>query len=79
MPDWKKTAMTLIGFVLMLGAAGVIGYLLLKTRGIGIMPVAVLGGMGFVGLFMAFPKGAIYLLELSPRIAGVFRKERRAD
>jgi hypothetical protein len=77
MPSWKKTLMTVIGLALLLGASGVMGYLLLRHGSIGILPAGMLGGMGFVGLFLAFPKGAIYLVELSPRIAGLLRRERR--
>lgn len=79
MPSWKKTLLTIVGLVLTLGAAGVMGYLLLRHGSIGILPAAMLGGMGFVGLFLAFPKGAIYLVELSPRIAGLLRRERRRE
>jgi hypothetical protein len=79
MPSWKKTMMTIIGLVLMLGAAGVICYLLLRNAAIGLLPAGILGGMGFLGLFMAFPKGAIYLVELSPLITGLIRRERRTE
>jgi hypothetical protein len=70
--------MSIIGFMFMLAAAGVLVWAALAEV-MGFMVAVVMGTVGFVGLFLAFPKGAIYLLELSPRIAGVFRKERRSE
>jgi hypothetical protein len=73
-PSWKKTLMSIGGFIVMFGAAGVIGYLAIQDK-LGLVNGTIMFLLAAVGLFVAFPKGFAYLVKLGPNIANLIKRK----